>query len=156
MLRSTPLPLTRRRFLAVSSSAGLLMATGCALQKPEGTPDPVVELLLAAQRDAREFAAADSSHGQYVHALKRISEVRGVHAQRLEELVRTPSATESDVPDPASEAPVVCPPVDEIRARLRSDADQARAVAVNSQGIRAELTGSVSAACVSAVEVLLP
>lgn len=158
VLSSDPLHLTRRRFLALSSGlAGLAVATGCGVPAIEDTPDPVLELIRAAERDARDFAAADASHGAHRDAILRIADVRRVHAERLAELVE-PSA-EPDVPEstPAAEteADLACPPVDEVRSRLRADAGGAAEVAAASEGIRAELTGAVSAACTAAVEVLL-
>jgi hypothetical protein len=116
----------------------------------------VLELVLAAERDAREFAAADASHGKYVDALNRLAEVREIHARRLEELLVRPRDAEPSPPVAAPEEPVTCPPVDEVRTRMRSDAAQATSVALDAEGIRAELAGAVSAACVAAVEVLLP
>lgn len=156
MLSSAPVALTRRRFLTVSSGAvGLMVATGCAVPALEGTPDPVLELIRAAERDSREFAAADASHGTYLDAIRRIADVRRIHAERLGELFEQPqdAATDEASADPAP--PATCPPVEEVRSRLRADAAGAAEVALASDEIRAELTGAVSAACTAAVEVLL-
>ena len=156
MLSSAPVALTRRRFLTVSSGAvGLMVASGCAVPALEGTPDPVLELIRAAERDAREFAAADASHGTYLDSIRRIADVRRVHAERLVELVDQPQDTTTDEATAEPTSPVQCPPVDEVRSRLRADAAGAADVASASDEFRAELTGAVSAACTAAVEVLL-
>lgn len=162
VLSSAPVALSRRRFLTVSCGAvGLVVATGCAVPALEGSPDPVLDLIRAAERDAREFAAADASHGSYLDAIRRIADVRRVHAERLGELVEFPQGTAAGGTDgadasPAAPAtPAVCPPVDEIRSRLRADAAGAADVASASDEVRAEITGAVSAACTAAVEVLL-
>lgn len=159
MLRSSPAALSRRRFLAVSAgtvgTVGLMATTGCAVPALDNTPDPILDLVLAAQRDAREFTAADDSHGGYVDALHRIGEARRVHAERLEAVLERPRDPETVTPSAEPQAVVACPPVEEVRARLRADAAKATDVAVTAEGIRAELTGAVSAACTTAVEVLL-
>lgn len=156
MLSSSPVALSRRRFLAVSSGVvGLAVATGCAVPTADDSPDPILELIRAAERDAREFAAADASHGKYADALRRLAEVRRIHAERLGELVDDPAASGTAATTPPPGAAASCPPIAEVRTRLRGDADQAAGVAVAADGARAELTGSVSAACTAAVEVEL-
>lgn len=137
----------------------MVVASACSVPGTEQAPDAVVELIRAAERDALEFGAADASHGPYLDVLRRLAEVRRIHAERLSELIGQPEDTAgTDTAEPASDAgtPVTCPPVEEVRSRLRSDASRAADVAVGSEGVRAELTGSVSAACTAAVEVLLP
>lgn len=157
MPSSAPAALTRRRFLAASAGVvGLAVSTGCAAPGTDTSPDPVLEMIRSAQRDAREFAAADASHGAYVDALRRTADVRRIHAERLGELVDHPQETAPAEPGTAAPAPAYCPPVEEVRTRLRADAGRASEVAVGSDGIRAELTGAVSAACTAALEVLLP
>lgn len=152
MLRSAPAALSRRRFLTVSTgTVGLVLAAGCAAPSPDDAPDPVLELIRAAERDARQFAAADGGHGGYSEAIRRIGQARRIHAERLNGLLGSGASGTST---PATE-PAVCPPVEEVRARLRADADRAGAVALESDGVRAELTGSVSAACAAAEQVLL-
>lgn len=154
---SSPVTLSRRRFLAASAGVmGAVAVTGCTGEEGDGVSDPVVELIRAAERDAREFAAADTSHGKYVDALRRIADVRRIHAERLAELVETPPESTAAITTTAEpDSVVTCPPVGDVRARLRTDSGHASEVALESEGIRAELTGSVSAACITAVEVLL-
>ena len=65
----------------------------------------------------------------------------------------SPDVTSSAIE--AEETPPVCPPLDEVRSRLRGDASRATEVAVDTDGTRAELAASVAAACISAVEVVL-
>ena len=164
MLNSDPPGLSRRRFLAASTGmVGLAVVTSCGVPTDEDTPDPVLDLIRAAERDAREFGAADASHGTYRDAIRRIADVRRVHAERLGELVerpveagaQEPTATTAATAETESETNPVCPPVDEVRSRLFADAGGAAEVAVTSEGVRAELTGAVSAACTAAAEVLL-
>ncbi|MFD2393597.1 twin-arginine translocation signal domain-containing protein [Dietzia aerolata] len=152
-----PVTLSRRRFLAASAGVmGAVAVTGCTGEEGDGVSDPVVELIRAAERDAREFAAADTSHGKYVDALRLIADVRRIHAERLAELVETPpESTAATTTTAEPDSVVTCPPVGDVRARLRTDSGHASEVALESEGIRAELTGSVSAACITAVEVLL-
>lgn len=157
---SSPVTLSRRRFLAASAGVmGAVAVTGCTGEEGDGVSDPVVELIRAAERDAREFAAADTSHGKYVDALRRIADVRRIHAERLAELVELvetpPESTAATTTTAEPDSVVTCPPVGDVRARLRTDSGHASEVALESEGIRAELTGSVSAACITAVEVLL-
>lgn len=150
-----PLVLTRRRFAAVAiGAAGLALAAACG-SAAEDTPDPILELIDAAERDARELAAADASHGERVSGLRRIAEARRVHAERLGELVVDPRTPDEATDSPGSQPDAVCPPVDEVRRRLRADAERAGEVAVNSEGSRAEVTAAVAAACTAAVEVVL-
>lgn len=155
-----PTALPRRTFLAVSTGAvGLVVTSACSVPDTHKAPDAVLELIRAAERDALEFGAADASHGTYVDTLRRLADIRRIHAERLSELIEQPAGTaETGAAVPTSDAgpPVTCPPVDEVRTRLRTDASHAGEVAVGSVGVRAELTGSVSAACTAALEVLLP
>lgn len=153
---STGPSLTRRRFVAASAGlAGLAAAGGCALPEPTREPDPFGALAEAAARDARELGAADASHGSDAARLRRIADVRRVHADHLTaEVLRLDpegSAT-GDEPPPAT---AVCPPIGEVRERLRADARRAAEQAAASEGYRAELAAAVSAACTAAVEVVL-
>lgn len=151
---SAPVALSRRRFVAAAAGvAGLAVTAGCALPAVTDDPDRLIDLLDAAERDAREFAAADASHGEWTGPLRRIAEVRRVHAERLSEIVERPTA--EGQPSTSPGAPAVCPPVAEVRARLRGDAAGAAEVAVASKGARAEIAGAVSAACTAAAEVEL-
>src|SRR5699024_2114781 len=116
-------------------------------------PDPLLGLLEAAERDARELAAADASHGDRVGALRRIADVRRVHAERLTAIVERPE--DDATPTPVPPDPPVCPPADEVRSRLRADAADAAGAAATTEGAGAEIAGAVSAACTAAVEVEL-
>lgn len=156
MPSSSPTLMSRRRFLGVTAgAAGLLAAPGCALPEPDDTPDPVLDLVLSAERDAREFAAADSAHGDHVGALHRLADVRRIQAGQLEAALTSPRQTPTPAPSADSPEPVRCPPVDEVRTRLRADIATATEVALAESGIRAELAGAVAASCTAAVEVLL-
>ena len=149
-------PVSRRRFVAVAAGAtGFLVAGGCSIPLVDDDPDRLRLLAEAADRDARQLAAADASHGEDVARLRRIGEARRVHADRLTaELDRpAPDDAPSDGVDP--DQPAICPPIGEVRARLRDDARRAAEVAVDSRGYRAELAAAVSAACTTAVEVTL-
>lgn len=151
-----PVPVSRRRFVAVTAGAtGLLFAGGCSLSPIDDEPDPLRLLAEAADRDARQLVAADASHGDDVARLRRIGEARRVHADRLAaEITRlAPDESPSDGVEPGP--PATCPPIGEVRARLREDAKRAAEVAVDSRGYRAELAAAVSAACTTAVEVTL-
>lgn len=167
---SPPILLSRRRFIAATTGlAGLAVIGGCSEALPASEPDPLNGLAAAAARDARELAAADASHGSATAGLKKIAEVRRVHAKHLADEVGreagdepTPDdgdqADESNSPgepDPATPSTVVCPPIDEVLARLRADARTASEFAVSAEGYRAELAAAVSAACTAAVEVIL-
>lgn len=176
--------LSRRHFVAVTAGvAGLVAAGGCTLPDPEREPDPLLHLAEAADRDARELAAADASHGGDVGRLRRIGEVRRVHAERLGAEIRRvdppgdddeagpddgaavaeqagdagsgDAGTEGTGPGAAGPAAVVCPPIGEVRERMRADARRAAEFAASATGYRAELAAAVSAACVAAVEVVL-
>ena len=158
MLRFPSTPLSRRRLLAVGAgTAGLALVGGCALPADDRGPDPLLELLEAAARDAREFAVADVSHGDHVTALRALAETRRLHAERLGDLGEQLSprvdagATGSAAPAPDP----VCPPVELVRDRLRADARAAAEVAAGSDGRRAEVVAAVSAACAAAAEVVL-
>lgn len=161
----TPAPLSRRRFVAASAGVlGLLATAGCALPAPEEDPDPLLRLATAAERDARELAAADASHGPDAAGLRQVGEIRRVHAERLtaeiDRLADDPtdaSGTPTAAPTraPGNDGEVVCPPISEVRARMRSDARAAGDFAASSEGYRAELAAAVSAACTAALEVVL-
>ena len=154
MPHSVPADLSRRQFIAAAAAAaGLAVAGGCALPAGIGHPDALIGLLDAAERDARELAAADASHGERAGALRRIADARRIHAQQLADLVERPDGDQRLTPSSAS--PLVCPPVEEVRARLRVDAAGAAEAAAASEGARAEIAGAVSAACTAAVEVEL-
>ncbi|MFL0578455.1 hypothetical protein [Dietzia sp. 179-F 9C3 NHS] len=165
--------LSRRHFVAVTAGvAGLVAAGGCTLPEPEREPDPLLHLAKAADRDARELAAADASHGGDVGRLRRIGEVRRVHSERLSAEIRRVDPPGDDdesgtddgaaVDEQAGNAgsgdagpAAVCPPIGEVRERMRADARRAAEVAASATGYRAELAAAVSAACVAAVEVVL-
>ena len=154
MPQSAPVVLSRRRFVgAAVGVTGLAVANGCALPAVVERPDPLIPLIDAAARDARELAAADATHGDRVGALRRIADARRVHADALAELADT--ADEGEEQPVTSTPPPVCPPVDEVRARLRADAALAADVAAETDGDRAEIAGAVSAACTAAAEVVL-
>lgn len=151
---SAPVVLSRRQFaVAAAGVAGLAVAGGCALPTVTDRPDPLLGLLEAAERDARELAAADASHGDRVGALRRIADVRRVHAERLTAIVDRPE--DDATPTPVPPDPPVCPPADEVRSRLRADAADAAGAAATTEGAGAEIAGAVSAACTAAVEVEL-
>lgn len=154
----SPTPLSRRRFVAVTAGlAGLFVTGGCTL--PEATPedDPLERLARAAARDARELAAADASHGSDAARLRRVGGVRGTHSDRLAAEVdrRNTNPAGGPGPGPDDDATPICPPIDEVRTRLRNDAADAAEVAAESEGYRAELATAVSAACTAALEVVL-
>ena len=150
-------PFSRRRFIAVTAGATALSASvgGCSTPSSLGGPDPLQEIADAAHRDAVQFAAADASHGDRVQILHKLAEVRRVHAERLLQMREQPSPDVTPSAPGAEQAPPVCPPLDEVRSRLRGDASRATEVAVADEGPRAALTASVAAACVAAVEVVL-
>lgn len=161
-------PVSRRRFVAVTAVAtGMALAGGCALPPADDEPDPLLALAVAAARDARELAAADASHGDDAPRLRRIADARRIHAERLSaeigaaeidaaEVEPGDTAEPIDTADvPGAGSPAVCPPIGEVRERLREDARRAGEVAVDSRGYRSELAASVSAACTTAVEVVL-
>lgn len=166
----SPTPLSRRRFVAVTAGlVGLLAAGACAVPEPDREDDPLHRLAHSAARDARELAAADASHGDDAARLRRVGEVRRVHAERLgaevdrqaagptvavDELIGSEPTPTTAVADDRG-GTVVCPPIDEVRARLRDDATAAAEVAAESEGYRAELAAAVSAACTAALEVVL-
>lgn len=166
MTASTPGPvsgplLSRRRFVAASAAAtGLVAVGGCALPSLVPEADPLIPVAEAARRDAREFAAADDSHGADVSRLRQLAAVRRVHADRLDaEIARsagsdTPSAT-SDGPPSGVDTATACPLIGDVRVRLRTDGRVAGDVAVAASGYRAELAAAIAASCVSAVEVVL-
>lgn len=153
---SAPLIPSRRRFITAIGAigvVGLAVAGGCAVPTIVERAEPLAPLRDAAQRDALELAAADSSHGEYADALRRLADIRRVHADRLGALVdgaRTDEPT-STGPGPAP----TCPPIDEVRARLRDDAATAAEAAGLTDGPEAELAGAVSAACTAAAAVML-
>lgn len=149
-------PLSRRRFVASTVGvAGLMVAGGCALPTADDEPDPLIELAEAAVRDAEELAAADAAHGEDVARLRRVADARRVHAQRLhEEISLRRSGDDEPYREILQPAPV-CPPLEDVRIRLRADARRAAEVAVDAEGYRAELVAAVSAACTAAVQVVL-
>lgn len=154
MPHSAPVVLSRRRFVgAAVCVTGFAVAGGCALPAVVDRPDPLIPLIDAATRDARELAAADATHGDRVGALRRIADARRMHADALAGLTDTADEGEEQPATPAP--PPVCPPVDEVRARLRADAALAADVAAEIDGARAEIAGAVSAACTAAAEVVL-
>ena len=156
MPRYAPVPLSRRRFVAATAGVtGLVLAGGCVPLAADRDPDPLLELLEAAERDAREFAAADASHGDLVTDLRGLAETRRVHADRLTALIDRAEAGAETTTGPAEASAAVCPPVEQVRERLRSDARRAAEVTVDTDGPRAELAASVSASCTAAAEVLL-
>ena len=160
MPHSAPVVLSRRRFVgAAVCVTGFAVAGGCALPAVVDRPDPLIPLIDAAARDARELAAADATHGDRVGALRGIADARRVHADALAGLADTADEGEGEgegEEQPATPAPPpVCPPVDEVRARLRADAALAADVAAEIDGARAEIAGAVSAACTAAAEVVL-
>lgn len=154
---SSTVPVSRRRFVAVTAVAtGLVVAGGCAVPLVDDEPDPLLELAEGADRDARELAAANASHGDDVARLHRIADARRTHAEQLSAEIGPTDSTEA--PSNGAEAdppPAICPPIGEVRTRLRDDARRAGEVAVASRGSRAELAAAVSAACATAVEVVL-
>lgn len=163
----TPTRISRRRFVAASAGlAGLMTAGACALPAPGEAPDPFLRLAEAADRDARELAAADASHGAHVTGLRRVAQARRVHAERLFDEIRRRADDDAGAigtgtgagptgTDDSGAATVTCPPIDEVRARLNADARAAGDAAVASEDYRAELAASVSAACTAALEVVL-
>lgn len=154
MPHSAPVVLSRRRFVgAAVGVTGFAVAGGCALPAVVDRPDPLIPLIDAAARDARELAAADATHGDRVGALRGIADARRVHAGALAELADTADEGAAQPVTPAP--PPVCPPVDEVRSRLRADAALAADVAAETDGARAEIAGAVSAACTAAAEVVL-
>ncbi|MDV8000428.1 hypothetical protein [Rhodococcus sp. IEGM 1408] len=149
-------PVSRRRFVASTVGvAGLVVAGGCALPTVDDEPDPLLRLAAAAERDALELGAADASHGEDAARLRRVADARRVHAEQLSAEIRrlAPEAAPTNGVEPTP--PAVCPPIGEVRIRLRDDAKRAAEVAVASRGHRAALASSVSAACTAAVEVAL-
>lgn len=156
MPHSAPVVLSRRRFVgAAIGVTGFAVAGGCALPAVVDRPDPLIPLIDAAVRDARELAAADAIHGDRVGALRRIADARRMHADALAGLTDTADEGEGEEEPATLPPPPVCPPVDEVRARLRADAALAADVAAESDGDRAEIAGAVSAACTAAAEVVL-
>ncbi|MGN0102187.1 MAG: hypothetical protein ACI39C_14715 [Dietzia sp.] len=154
MPHPAPVVVSRRTFVtAAAGLTGLAAVGGCALPAVVDRPDPLVPVLDAALRDSRELAAADATHGDRVGALRRIAEARRVHAVSLGELTDLPDSGQTP-PDAAQVTPI-CPPVDEVRERLRADAALAAVVAAEVDGARAEIAGAVSAACTAAAEVVL-
>lgn len=150
--------LSRRRFVGVTVGAtGLLAAGGCALPSSVVEPDPLLELAESARRDAEQFSAADALHGDHVRALHRLAAVRRTHADRLDELTGGLLTAVTSTPGPERDpgTPAVCPPIDEVRSRLRDDAVRAADVVVDLEDTRAEVVAAVSAACTAAVEVVL-
>lgn len=176
---SAPVHLSRRRFVATAAGlVGLAVAGGCAVPSPNRDPDPLIRLAENAARDARELVVANESHGSSAGALRRLADVRRVHAEHLtDEVERAASGDlfgsaesdgaggvpgvgsgESSVPGSATSATSVdpvCPPVDQVRARLHADSRSAAEVAVSAEGYRAELAAAVSASCTAALEVVL-
>ncbi|GAA1052954.1 MAG: hypothetical protein Q7T31_07375 [Dietzia sp.] len=153
---SSTTPVSRRRFVAVTAVAtGVAAAGGCALPLVDDEPDPLVPLAAAAARDAREFAAADASHGDDVARLHRMADARRTHAERLSAEIGPTDAGETPSDGAAAGPPAICPPIGEVRTRLRDDARRAGEVAVAARGERAALAAAVSAACTTAVEVVL-
>lgn len=175
---SAPVHLSRRRFVATAAGlAGFTVAGGCAVPSPDREPDPLISLAENAARDAREFAVANESHGSSAGALRRLADVRQVHAERLTDEVERAAngdlfgSAESDgaggaprvgsgestvpVSESSANAAAVCPPVDQVRTRLHADAQSAAEVAVSAVGYRAELAAAVSASCTAALEVEL-
>ncbi|MBS7547516.1 hypothetical protein [Dietzia massiliensis] len=156
MPHSAPVVLSRRRFVgAAVCVTGFAVAGGCALPAVVDRPDPLIPLIDAATRDARELAAADATHGDRVGALRRIADARRMHADALAGLTDTADEGEGEEQPATPAPPPVCPPVDEVRARLRADAALAADVAAEIDGARAEIAGAVSAACTAAAEVVL-
>ncbi|MFN3601833.1 MAG: ubiquinol-cytochrome c reductase iron-sulfur subunit N-terminal domain-containing protein [Dietzia sp.] len=156
MPASSTVPVSRRRFVAVTAVAtGLVVAGGCAVPLIDDEPDPLLQLAEAADRDARELAAADASHGTDVARLRRIADARRTHAERLSVEIGPTDSAEAPSNGAEPDTPAICPPIDEVRTRLRDDARRAGEVAVASRGQRAELAAAVSAACTTAVEVVL-
>ena len=156
MLEPSRLLVTRRRLLvATAGLAGLTAVGGCALPEPEREPDVLLPLAAAADRDALELAAADATHGSDVPRLHRIAEVRRIHAARLTEEIRRMDPPGDDHGEENLREAPVCPPLADVRERLRSDARRAGEVAVAAQGYRAELAAAVAAACTAAAEVVL-
>lgn len=153
---SPALPLSRRRFVAAAAGlTALAAAGGCALPEPTREPDRLLPLHEAAERDALELGAADASHGGDVARLHRIARVRRVHADRLGEEIARLSPPETSAQDEILRPAPVCPPLAEVRDRMRTDARRAADVAVGAEGYRAELAAAIAAACTAAVEVTL-
>lgn len=152
--------LDRRAFgtAVLTVCGGVVLATsvgGCAGPEADPAVDALAALAEAARRDARQLGAADERNGGDADRLRRIGGVRQVHAEALDAEVRRLAPTTTSPSVPADEEPVVCPPTDEVRARLRSDIDSAVQVAATSTGYRAALVASVAASCRAALEVTL-
>lgn len=151
-----PAPLSRRRFVAAAAGvAGLVAAGGCGLPAVDDAPDPLLELAEAAGRDADELAVADASHGESVAPLRLIADARRVHAERLYEEIARQRDADAEPPREILRPAPVCPPLEEVRSRLRADARRAAEVAAGTEGYRASLVAAVSASCTAAVEVVL-
>ncbi|HMT48802.1 hypothetical protein [Dietzia sp. UBA5065] len=153
---SAPAPLSRRRFVGLTAGVGgLVAAGGCTPPRAADEPDPLQQLADAAERDARELAAADATHGEDVARLRRIADARRTQAERLSAEIRrlAPEGTAEGTAETGP--PPVCPPIGQVRARMRDDARRAGEVAESSRGYRSELAASVSAACTAALEVVL-
>ena len=133
----------------------MLTVGACALPRPVDEPDPLLELAEAADRDARELVSADASHGEDAGRLRRIGDVRRAHAEHLAAEIRRLAPEGETTIGIGTGTPPVCPPLEEVRTRLRADARRAGEVAVSAEGYRAELAAAVSAACTAAVEVVL-
>jgi len=172
----TPCPpsrgLDRRGFgavvlAAVGTGLGATTLTSCASGGDEDAPDALLPLAEAAARDAAELAAAgDGRPREEAARLQRVAGARRVHAETLRAEIARLAPSSSGSPATGTPAPagaggtpaagaVTCPPLAEVRDRLRRDAELARGVATRATGYRSSLAASVSAACTSAAEVVL-
>lgn len=147
--------LTRRAFGALAAgTAGVALVGGCGPDETRTEADPLRSLAESARRDAAEFSAADASAGSAAPALRSLGGIRRQHAERLGEEIARLDPEGARAASPTAPA-ATCPPVADVRTRLRDEARAARDAAASATGYRAALAASISACCLAAAEVVL-
>lgn len=113
---------------------------------------PLAQSAARQQREAQQLAPRETA---YTAALQQVATERGEHAQALvDEINRlhSPAASQaSAAPGGATDAVTL----DTLRAELETSARLAAAGAVDADGFRAGLLGSISASCAALREVQL-
>ena len=152
--------ISRRRVLVGAAALAALGASACGSSPEPPQPDPLEAQLDLAQRDSQMAHAAATAAGPfYAPPLNVVADERAAHSKALsKEVARAAgeTATSSTTSPPTTAAPASPPPSREgVIAALRESADSAAKLAVNLDGYRAGLLGSIAAACTASVTVPL-
>ncbi len=135
--------------------------SGCASPPPPAVDDLVAQQVLARQDSELAAAAAAVASPAVAAALTEIAAERAEHARAVGvEIARVagqpePASTEATTPTSPTE-PISPPPaVSDVVNALRTAADSAGKLAVESSGYRAGLFASIAASCTAAHTVAL-